>query len=207
MSINFIKRLLTSLIIVPLIIFLIFYNNFTFNFLIFSVFLIGFVEIIKLKENKIKLIISFIFLIFIISIYYIKNQNSGIYYLILILLISSLSDTGGYLFGKLIGGKKIKYFSPNKTYSGFFGSLLITQFSLVYIYFLNINLFKSYFLNIIFLLFSSIIVILGDLIFSHFKRMSNIKDFSNVFPGHGGLFDRIDGLIFLTIFFNLYLII
>jgi len=53
MSINFIKRLLTSLIIVPLIIFLIFYNNFTFNFLIFSVFLIGFVEIIKLKENKI----------------------------------------------------------------------------------------------------------------------------------------------------------
>jgi len=53
----------------------------------------------------------------------------------------------------------------------------------------------------------SLIVILGDLTFSYFKRVCKIKDFSNIIPGHGGIFDRVDGMIFLTIFFYLYLIL
>lgn len=207
MSINFSKRLLTSFILIPLIIFLIFYDHFTFYILNFIIFVLGLLEIIKLKKIKIKFMIFFLFVLFFFSVFFIKNQNQGIYYLILIFLISCLSDTGGYLFGKFFGGKKINYLSPNKTYSGFFGSLLLTQFSLIYIHFFDIYLYENYFFNIIFLLFCSTVVILGDLTFSYFKRMSNIKDYSNILPGHGGIFDRIDGLILLTIFFSFYFLV
>ena len=66
--------------------------------------------------------------------------------------------------------------------------------------------FNSLFLSIFLILLSSLMVILGDLFFSFIKRKCNIEDYSNVFIGHGGLFDRIDGLIFLTLFFKLIII-
>ena len=64
-----------------------------------------------------------------------------------------VSDIGGYLFGKLIGGKKINFISPNKTISGYCGSIILVQFNLFYIYYLEINLFKTLYINILFLFF------------------------------------------------------
>ena len=116
-------------------------------------------------------------------------------------MLSWLSDIGGYVFGKLIGGKKIKIISPNKTYSGFVGSFLFVQsFGFYTKSFLNISFINEAFLNFYFLLICTLVVISGDMLFSYFKRICHIKDFSNFLPGHGGLLDRIDGLILLTIF-------
>ena len=84
----------------------------------------------------------------------------------------------------------------------------MVQFNLIYIYYLEINLFKTLYANILFLFFCTLIVIFGDLFFSYFKRLNKIKDYSNLIPGHGGLLDRLDGFIFLVIIFNIiYLII
>ena len=112
------------------------------------------------------------------------------------------SDSGGYIFGKLIGGKKIKFISPNKTISGFIGSIIFAQFNIIYISYFKINLFDKLYINILFLVLSAIIVIIGDLMFSYIKRLNKIKDYSNFVPGHGGILDRLDGFIFLIIIFN-----
>ena len=80
--------------------------------------------------------------------------------------------------------------------------------NLFYIYYLEIDLFKSLYVNILFLFFCTLIVIFGDLFFHILKRLNKIKDYSNLIPGHGGLLDRLDGFIFLVIMFNIiYLII
>tara|TARA_Y100001980_G_C14445892_1_gene230859 strand:- start:352 stop:747 length:396 start_codon:yes stop_codon:yes gene_type:complete len=119
----------------------------------------------------------------------------------LLIFITWLSDIGGYLFGKLIGGKKISFVSPNKTLSGFCGSIILVQFNLFYIEYSKINLFPSIYIHIVFLFLSTLIVIFGDLFFSYIKRLNKIKDYSNLIPGHGGLLDRLDGFIFLIIIF------
>ena len=120
-----------------------------------------------------------------------------------ILIIAWLSDSGGYIFGKFFRGPKINLISPNKTYTGFFGSIALSQFSIIFLIYYNI--FDNYnFFEKMFLVFTlSITVIFGDLLFSYFKRVEKIKDYSNILPGHGGLLDRIDGLITLTILYYL----
>jgi phosphatidate cytidylyltransferase len=113
-----------------------------------------------------------------------------------------LSDIGGYVFGKLIGGKKINFISPNKTISGYFGSIFLAQLNLLYISYFDVRLFDNMNTNILFLFFCTLIVIFGDLLFSYIKRLNKIKDFSNFIPGHGGVLDRLDGFILLVIAFN-----
>ena len=108
------------------------------------------------------------------------------------------------MFGKFFGGKKIGYISPNKTYAGIFGSILFSQFSQFYIYYFNLFSNENNLYKFIFIFASCFFVIIGDLVFSYIKRLNKIKDYSNMLKGHGGLFDRIDGLIFLTIIFNIY---
>jgi phosphatidate cytidylyltransferase len=137
---------------------------------------------------------------FTLSALQIYIMNNGKYLIIFILLLSWLSDIGGYIFGKFIGGKKIKIISPNKTYTGFIGSIVFVQFFGFYVKSLNISFINETVLSFYFLLICTLVVILGDLLFSYFKRRCEIKDFSNFLPGHGGLLDRIDGLMLLTIF-------
>ena len=107
------------------------------------------------------------------------------------------SDVGGYVFGKTIGGKKLTKISPNKTIAGSIGSFIFSILALIIIYLFNIEtiFLKLNLVNIFFVLFVSLICQLGDLFFSYFKRLNNKKNTSNLLPGHGGLLDRIDGLV------------
>ena len=123
--------------------------------------------------------------------------------MILILIISCIfSDIGGYIVGKSVGGPKLTSISPNKTISGAFGSIIFTIIgtSLFLIYLNNVeeNKFELKFSVsfCIWLVVMSILCQLGDLIISYLKRRANIKDTGNILPGHGGILDRVDGIIF-----------
>ena len=106
------------------------------------------------------------------------------------------TDIGGYIFGKLFKGPKLTVYSPNKTIAGLVGSYLLSLSLIPFL--INYNLFGQYEIpQIIFciLLISSVSQI-GDIFVSYFKRKSKIKDTGNLIPGHGGILDRIDGMIF-----------
>jgi len=123
-----------------------------------------------------------------------------------ILVSTFLSDIGGYVFGKVFKGKKLTKISPNKTYSGSIGSTIFSIGSIPLLdmlqnIFFNENLINFYQLKYLLLtILISIICQLGDLYVSFWKRKINIKNISNILPGHGGVLDRIDGLIFVLIF-------
>ena len=198
-------RLLTSLVLAPLIIFIIYLNEIYFNFLIIIIFFIGVFEINAIKNLIIKFIIFIIFTIFLLMVFKINYLPNGTHYLYYILIVSCLSDIGGYIIGKYFGIKKISIISPNKTYLGFLGSILLSQLAVFYLMENHMFEIKNFYLKSLFVLICCVFVILGDLFFSYFKRIINIKDYSKLLPGHGGLLDRIDGLIFLTYFIYCYL--
>ena len=139
----------------------------------------------------------FYLLIFITSSYILYDYFHPYYY-VFILPICASSDIGGYIVGKTIGGIKLTKISPNKTASGSLGSFI---FSLIPILLLSL---QDYFfldfhislINILVCLFISLSCQLGDLIISFFKRLNKVKDTGKILPGHGGLLDRIDGIIF-----------
>ena len=101
---------------------------------------------------------------------------------------------------KIFKGPKLTKFSPNKTYSGMFGAYFLSI--LIVLYFLNEKLIflnkneNSFFYSLVFILIVSTISQFGDILISYFKRLSNIKDTGKIIPGHGGLLDRVDGMIF-----------
>ena len=111
---------------------------------------------------------------------------------------------GGYIFGKIFKGPKLTKISPNKTYSGVVGSFLLSLVvGIIFLEYTNKNLLEEYSIKISFgILFISLVSQLGDLIISYFKRKAKLKDTGNILPGHGGLLDRVDGMIFVipTIF-------
>ena len=116
--------------------------------------------------------------------------------LIFLLLICISTDVGGYIFGKILGGKKFTKISPNKTYSGILGSFIlwIVFGSFFYLNFGDFLILNQHF--IIFILVISLISQLGDLSISYIKRRAKIKDTGSILPGHGGVLDRIDGILF-----------
>ena len=127
--------------------------------------------------------------------------------------IRDSSDIGGYIVGKSIGGKKLTKISPNKTISGSIGSFLFSLFPIgifsVLTKFTELDLALAN-LNqqLIVCLILSFACQLGDLIISYFKRLAKVKDTGNILPGHGGMLDRIDGLIFAlpTLFIMSYVL-
>ena len=200
---NFLKRVISIFFLAPIFIFCILKGMFAFDLLLFLLFIAFIFEISKLKIVYTKIFLSFLLLTFLYSFYNLRYINDGTKIIFLITFITWLSDIGGYLFGKLIGGKRINFISPNKTISGYCGSLILVQLNLIYIYYFKINLFNTLYANVLFLFFCTLIVIFGDLFFSYFKRLNKIKDYSNLIPGHGGLLDRLDGFIFLIIISNI----
>lgn len=155
--------------------------------------------LIKIFKNKKKILINLlgcilIYLLFTILISWVSlsNQNIQRNIFLLIILICISSDVGGYVFGKIFKGKKLSKISPNKTYSGLFGSYILSIF-LVYFIFQKYYSFDFLFL---FTILISTISQSGDLFISYIKRKAKIKDTAKIIPGHGGLLDRFDGIIF-----------
>ena len=112
-----------------------------------------------------------------------------------------MTDIGCYVFGKILRGPKINTISPNKTYAGMFGGFFSSIFFL-YLIISFVDFFNNYSFifnskNISYILFLSLINQVGDFIISYFKRLSKIKDTGSLIPGHGGILDRIDGMIFV----------
>ncbi len=125
-----------------------------------------------------------------------SNNISNILSIIFLLLICTSTDIGGFVFGKLIGGKRLTKVSPNKTYSGVLGSFLFAfLFGYLFFNYFNEYLFFKINIFILFLIISTISQI-GDLFISFLKRKAKFKDTGNILPGHGGILDRIDGMVF-----------
>ena len=133
-----------------------------------------------------------------LALFYLRFEES-LYFLLIILFICICSDIGGYVLGKAIGGAKLTKISPNKTISGSIGSSVFSIFPVLII---NLQNFKDFYFelnleNIIFSLFVSLACQLGDLFISYFKRLNKKKNTGTILPGHGGLLDRIDGMVFV----------
>ena len=205
MTSNFLYRFFSSIILAPTLIYIIIHHQNYFYYILILITALCLFEIIKIRLQKYQLTLLILLMSFIYSCMEIFNRTDGSFILIYILTLTWLSDIGGYLFGHLFKGKKINIISPNKTYVGFLGSILLSQFTIVIFIFVNFELINNKLFEILFVMICSIITIIGDLFFSFIKRKSGIKDFSNFIPGHGGIFDRIDGMIFLTIFIFIFL--
>ena len=195
---EFFKRFLSTIIILPISLYFVLLGSYYFILLISFCFVISVYEWQKMKISLNTKIIGSLFLIFsFYSIFKLRNDFNDDYFIFLfITLICISSDLGGYFFGKIFKGPKLTKLSPKKTYSGMFGSFALSYLS--YFICLNYSLFdENYKLNIILFVFLvSSTSQLGDIIVSYFKRLSKIKDTGNIIPGHGGILDRIDGMIF-----------
>ena len=198
-------RLLSALILAPLFLYLVFVNNIFFIVLLLSVLLVSLYELKFLFAAK---KIHFFFVISLVIVFLLSFNNLrgsselDFYYLAWIIVIVWLSDMGGFFVGRFFGGPRLSKWSPNKTLSGFYGSLIFSQLAF-YIIFLAIKDVGFTYKFFIIQIFICIVSVFGDLFFSYIKRKNNIKDYSKIIPGHGGLMDRIDGLIFAIIFANI----
>lgn len=133
-------------------------------------------------------------------------RNTSLNLMIYLLLITILTDTFALITGRLIGKHKLlEVVSPNKTWEGFIGGSMIATFTCTYFYITVINTNISIYLIIGITLFLTIIGQLGDLFFSSIKRYYGVKDFSNLMPGHGGVLDRLDSIIFVMLTFSMFL--
>ncbi len=202
---NLQKRTLTSLIIFPLSIFFIFQGGGLLLLFLLVIFFLGNYELFAVFKKKGTIFfLDSILILALFSIHYLREENLfSFYILIWVVILGILSDIGGYAFGKIFKWKRLTKISPKKTFSGVLGSFVFSLFSLFFmekfvvpdiigISFLEPNFF---FLAIMF----SLMAQTGDLIISYFKRLEKIKDMGKILPGHGGIFDRIDGLMFVVV--------
>jgi len=204
---NLQKRILTSLILFPLSIFFIIKGgNYIVSFL-YVVLILGNFELFSAFKRKLSIIfLDGMLVISLLSILHLRNDTASSFVLLIwVIILTISSDVGGYVFGKFFKWKKLTKISPKKTLSGVLGSFI---FSLGSVFLLGIfvqiyteletEIFRQpryYLLAMIF----SLAAQLGDLCISYFKRLEKIKDTGKFLPGHGGIFDRIDGLIFVVI--------
>ncbi len=210
MSNELIKRMMTSLILFIVVIFCILINKIIFLIAVFMTAYLCFSEWCNINYKFFSGQFWNYFLIrgfglfyllfpFILGAFFLRgNSFESALFFIVVLCICICSDTGGYVFGNIIGGKKLTKISPNKTISGTIGSFI---FSILPIFlidlqnYIDIN-FDFSLKNILFCLIISLTCQLGDLFISYFKRLNKVKNTGSILPGHGGLLDRIDGIIF-----------
>lgn len=198
---NFQSRLMTSFFLL-IVIFTIFTSNFFLVYFLLILSVLSWLEfsnlmgkIIKIKIFKIFYNIFFlIYLIIFSSLFFYFSKILITKFLLLSILLGCIgSDTGGYIVGNLIKGPKLTKISPKKTISGAIGSIVFST-SLIFIsiyYFLNYFSFNVILIGIL----TSIACQSGDLFFSYLKRKAKIKDTGNFLPGHGGILDRLDGIL------------
>ena len=217
------KRIITSILLFILLILMSFYTY----ILITSLIIIGIIAWIEFyaliskiykKRNYNNIVLRFflkvtslLYLSYIVFIIILSKLNlpDSFILIIYIILISVMTDIGGLIVGKIFKGKKLTKISPNKTVSGSIGSFVFSLF-LIPFFFKFLSSYANMTLLNIFLITLSISLIsqLGDLLISLMKRKANVKNTSDLLPGHGGILDRIDGIIFAVplgiLLFNLY---
>ena len=203
---NFLKRTITSLVLIfilfsmfispmMMIITIIIISSlsfYEFNRLFFKIFKSIFLKI--LSSGLILLyLLSLVFIIFYIESVNILYPNYKLFFIYSV-IISIASDLGGYFFGKLLKGKKLTKISPNKTVSGVIGAFIFSIL-IIPIFYTNLNFIST---NLLFVatIFISLVSQLGDLFISFLKRLAKVKDTGNILPGHGGILDRVDGILF-----------
>ena len=210
MSNELIKRMMTSFILFIVVIFCILINKIIFLIAVFITAYLCFSEWCNINYKFFSgqfwsyflirgLGLLYLLFPFILGAFFLRgNSFESALFFIVVLCICICSDTGGYVFGNIIGGKKLTKISPNKTISGTIGSFI---FSILPIFlidlqnYIDIN-FDFSLKNILFCLIISSACQLGDLFISYFKRLNKVKNTGSILPGHGGLLDRIDGIIF-----------
>ena len=221
MSQNLLKRIITSIYLLSLLIFINFSHK---NIFIISILIIGIIVCLEANNlfskfltnkyskksspiNKINIkfimlnIITFFYIFFVFcNLSYEIHRSEGPIFFLYVISVCFFTDIGGYVFGKIIGGKKLSKISPNKTIAGTVGSFISSIIPLIIV--LNFNYINLEFnlTNIMFCLLISLISQIGDLFISFIKRKATIKDTGNLLPGHGGILDRLDGIIFAVPF-------
>ena len=200
------KRIVSSIFLIFGILMSALINDYIFLSLLFVTVILSWIEWVKIIEKtnfkqrvKILHIITFLIYLFMAFIICFNIFVIDKYFFLMILSICVASDIGGYLFGKTFGGKKLTKISPNKTIAGSVGSFILS--------FLIFFLLSFYFIDLVYVNFKveilfftpfliSLICQIGDLFISFYKRKAKIKNTGNLIPGHGGILDRIDGVIF-----------
>ena len=208
MNSNIKKRILTSILLIALLIGMFFYSY----IMIISLIIIAIISWIEfyaliskilkkniLKDRFFRFIYKTLSLFYLSGLVYlifaIESEYSNLkIYLLYSVLVSILSDIGGLVCGKIFKGKKLTKISPNKTISGSIGSFIFSMLPILFFYKTQID---DPLLNLFLITISiSLISQLGDLFISFLKRKAKVKDTSDLLPGHGGVLDRIDGIIF-----------
>jgi len=202
------KRLITSIILIILL-FLMYQYSFVLIISVIIISVLAWIEFYALvskiftKNNLIQKVLRFFLkalslLYLSILVYFVLITTSTNIvlktYLFYFILVSASSDIGGLIVGKIVKGKKLTNISPNKTVSGSVGSFIFALFLIPFFskYFYLYDLSSLIIITILISLTSQ----LGDLFISLLKRKANVEDTSNLLPGHGGILDRIDGIIF-----------
>ena len=208
MNSNIKKRILTSILLITLLIGMFFYSY----IMIISLIIIAIISWIEfyaliskilkkniLKDKFFRFFYKALSLIYLSGLVYlifaIESEYSNLkIYLLYSVIVAILSDIGGLVCGKIFKGKKLTKISPNKTISGSIGSFMFSTFLIPFFYKSQIDqtLVNFFIITIIISLTSQ----LGDLFISLLKRKAKVKDTSDLLPGHGGVLDRIDGIIF-----------
>ena len=199
------KRIITSISLI-IILYLSFVNILILSTVLFAIVFLLFNEfyniIKRILINRKNYQLTFLFLILLYLIYFsvdiwllLKTDSYNSKNILLFILIICIStDIGGYAFGKIFKGKKLSSVSPNKTYAGVLGSYLLS-FVISILFFNELNS-KFNYLVITFIITS--LSQIGDLIISYLKRKAKLKDTGSILPGHGGLLDRLDGILLAT---------
>ena len=223
MRIELKKRIITSILLLLLLILMSFYTY----ILIVSLIIIGIIAWIEFyaliskiykKSNYNDIVLRFIlkatsllYLSYLVFLIILSKLNLPDFYILIIyiILISVMTDIGGLIVGKIFKGKKLTKISPNKTISGSIGSFVFALFLIPFFFrFLSSYVNMSLFDIVLITLSISFISQLGDLFISLIKRKANVKNTSDLLPGHGGILDRIDGIIFSVplgiLLFNLF---
>ena len=165
-----------------------------------------------IKKNNLLRFLGIIFLLFsFFTAFEIREINDNFKFFLFVITVCIFTDIGGYIFGKIFKGPKLTSISPNKTYAGVFGSFILSLIAgLIYLdYFGKKEIVDSkHIIVLLIILLISLISQIGDLIISYFKRKAKLKDTGKILPGHGGLLDRIDGLIFVfpIIYISIFII-
>ena len=193
MNIELIKRILSSIILLPLTLYFIIHGSYLLIFFTSVCFIVASYEWNMMTKNKSYKIYGFVFLV--ISFYAFYSLSIDFFEVFFVILICTSTDVGGYVFGKLFKGPKLTKISPNKTYAGMIGGYFLSLTTLTIISLL-INYPGTSIKFFLMTILISTVSQIGDIIISYFKRLSKIKNTGKLIPGHGGLLDRIDGMTF-----------